>query len=361
MRILHTSAHFSPCIGGIERFVEELCNKLIDLGHTSDVLCLNKSYQSNEKLISYEKLGKINVYRVPFIDLEHYKIAPSVLKFIRNYDIIHIHGIGFFSDILTLTKIFHKKPLVLSTHGGVFHTKNISLLKKFYFNFLCKLKIYLINEVIAHSKNDKKLFSKISNPIFIPYAINFKDFVKKKKEKNSFLFVGRLTKNKRVDRLLEATSRLKNKTKDFKLYIVGDGNERLKLEEKCRELGLNDNVYFIGERTGKDILEYYSKSKYFLSASEFEGFGISVIEAMASGCIVIVNDIDVFKDFVINEGNGFLVNYSYPKKASEQIFNIMSMKNLSQISKNAENTAKEYDWENITKRIEKIYMNLVEQ
>lgn len=359
MKILQVYNHFYPCVGGIEKYIEDLCIHLIKFGHTSDVCCLNTCANSKEKLKPHERYKGIDIYRIHYKDFKYYKIAPKVLNIVKKYDLIHVHGLGFFLDFLTSTKGFHKKPLILSTHGGIFHTKKLMSLKKLYFHFWSKHRLDNVDRVIAMSKNDEKLFSKISRPIMIPYAIKLKDFVGKRKEKNSFLFVGRLSKNKRVDRLLEIAFHLKKKIPDFKLYIVGDGNERPMLEKKHEKLRLNDNVYFVGEKTGKPLLEYYSKSKFFLSASEYEGFGISVIEAMASECIVIVNDIEAFRNFVKDGENGFISNFSNPKEASELILNIRN-NDLSKISKNAKEKAKEYDWKNIIKRIEKIYMNLVE-
>lgn len=360
MRILHVYNHFYPCIGGIERYIEDLCLHLIKSGHTSDVCCLNTCGNSKKTLKPREKYKGINIHRIPYKDFKYYKIAPKVIKIAKKYDLIHVHGLGFFLDFLSATKRFHRKPLILSTHGGIFHTKKLVTFKKLYFHFWSKHRLNNVDRVIAMSKNDEKLFSKISRPVLIPYAINFEDFFTNKRiEKNSFLFVGRLSRNKRVDRLLEIAFHLKKKIPDFKLYIVGDGNERLMLEKKREKLGLKDNVYFIGEKTGKPLLEYYSKSNFFLSASEYEGFGISVIEAMASECIVIVNDIEAFRNFVKDGENGFIADFSNPKEASELILNIRN-KDLSKISKNAKEKAKEYDWKNIIKRIEKIYMNLVE-
>jgi alpha-1,3-mannosyltransferase len=362
MRILHVCNHFSPCIGGIEKYVEDLCNYLTEAGHVSDVVCLDKCPYSEKKLIFHEKIGKTNVYRLSFINLvrPYYQAAPSVLQFIKSYDVIHVHGVGFFNDIISTTKPLHKKPIIISTHGGVFHTKKITLIKNLYFNFWCRLTMKSANCVIAHSKNDEKLFTAISKPILIPYGIDFVSFSDKNNfTDKSFIFVGRFSKNKNVSKLLKVAYYLKNRVPDFRLYMLGDGNERLDLEKMCKKFKLEKNVFFLGEKTGKSLLEYYKKSTFFLSASKYEGFGISTLEAMASGCIVIVNDIEAFRNFVEKGKNGFLIDYSNPEKASEKIFEIMKRNDLEKISKNARELARTYDWKMLIKRIEKIYKEVI--
>src|SRR3989344_7788636 len=130
MKILHVSNQFLPCIGGIEKIIKSLCDFS---KNKNSVICLNKCKGSKKKLKKKEKIGKTEVNRLSFFDLNYYKIAPQILWKINNFDLICIHGLGFFSDYLIATKIIHNKPVLLVTHGGIFHTKKNNLLKQIYF------------------------------------------------------------------------------------------------------------------------------------------------------------------------------------------------------------------------------------
>lgn len=364
MKILHVYNHFTPCTGGIENQIDGLCRNLNGLGHESDVVCLNTCPNSREKLPKFGEYNGIKVYRLSYLNLRFYKIAPSVLKLARDYDIIHVHGLGFFSDFLVLTKFLHKKPLILSTHGGIFHTKSLYILKKIYFEGWCRFTLKKFDQIIAVSKKDLKLFSKISSKIvFIPNAVDIKDFanLKRESEKNSFLFVGRISRNKRIDNLINTFYFLKKKIPDVKLYIVGEDWEGLKkdLERLVETKDLKENVIFTGRIKDKEELyDYYSRTEFFVSASEYEGFGISVLEAMAAGSPVIVNDIDAFRELVRDSENGYLIDFSKYEEASTKILEVMK-KDLSKISINAKKTGGQYSWKKTIDEVMKVYNGII--
>ncbi|MDI6655306.1 MAG: glycosyltransferase family 4 protein [Candidatus Hydrothermarchaeota archaeon] len=358
MRILQVCNHFYPCIGGVERYVEDLCRNLIKLGHESDVVCLNTCAHTNEKLLKREEYDGIRIFRIPYINFKIYKLAPNVLNFLKNYDIIHVHSLGFFSDFLALTKFMHRKPLILSTHGGIFHTKAFSFLKFVYFNFWCRIILKKFDKIIADSRSDEKLFSVIApNAELIPNGIEVRDFkIQREAENNTLLYVGRISKNKRIDNLIETIAVLKDKMPDVKLYVIGEDWEGIlkDLKNLAKERNVENNVIFIGKIDKREeIAEYYSKAKFFASASEYEGFGISVLEAMAAGCVVIVNDIEAFREFIKDRENGFIVDYSN-KKAADIISELMH-RDLTTIGGEARKTAEVYDWKNTVKKIEKLY------
>lgn len=359
MRILHVCNHFYPCIGGIERYVEDLCKNLIKLGHESDVVCLDTCAYTHEKLLKQETYDGIKIFRIPYISFKIYKPSPGVLSFLKNYDIVHVHSLGFFSDFLALTKCMHKKPLVISTHGGIFHTKDFSSLKSVYFKLWCKHTLKKFDKIIADSRSDEKLFSTIiPNVELILNGIETADFkVVKKAEKNALLYVGRISKNKRVDNLIEVVAALKKDVPDVKLYIVGEDWEGLLsgFEGLARERKVEHNIAFVGKVDKREaVLEYYSKATFFVSASEYEGFGISVLEAMAAGCIVVINDISAFREFVNPGKNGFLVNFTDYESVATTLADLMR-KDLSEISKKAVETADMYDWKTVAKKIENVY------
>lgn len=363
MRVLQVCHHFHPCVGGIERHVEDLCLHLAADGHQADVLCLDTCHRG-EKLPPSGVHRGIRIRRIPYLDLGVYKIAPSVLRYTRDYDLIHVHGLGFFSDFLALTKPLHRKPLVLSTHGGIFHTQRLRALKGLYFRLWLRLLLRAFDKVVAVSEADKRLFSAVSsNVALIPNAIEVRDSPQSRRaEGNTFLYIGRFSRNKRLDNLLKTFSLLKHRLPDLKLYILGEdwGGIKGELEALVREGGLEGNVLFLGLiRDRAELWHYCSKARFFVSAAEYEGFGLALLEAMASGMVPIVNDIEAFRDLVKDGEEGFLIDYSDPKGAAEAILEIVG-KDPVGIAERARRRAEGYRWERVIKRFEELYRVVLE-
>lgn len=356
MRVLQVCHHFHPCIGGIERHVEDLCLHLMADGHQADVLCLNTCHRGGE-LPPKEVHRGIKVRRVPYLNLGIYKVAPLVLCYTGDYDLIHVHGLGFFSDFLALTKPFHRKPLVLSTHGGIFHTPALGHLKRLYFQGLSRLTLRAFERIIAVSRGDMELFSQVARRVeHIPNGVTLEGLSPRgERDGRTFLYVGRLSRNKRVERLLETFSRLKVLVPDFKLYIVGGDFEGLLpgLRTRARELGLEGRAEFVGEKDREGLLGYYSRAGFIVSASEYEGFGISILEGMAMGLVPILSDIRAHRDLV-EGGGGFLLDYSDPEGAAGAIASIVGQ-DLEGVRARARARAEECDWRKIVKRVENIY------
>ena len=148
MRILHVVRQFYPCVGGIEKYTLDLCRELISRGHVSDVVTLNRTFASKALLPPTDRYQEINIFRVPYFGPNRYKLAPGVLRFTKGYDLIHVHAIDFFVDFLALTKVWHRKPLVVSTHGGFFHSRWGWGFKKVFFNTVTRLSVKAADRVI---------------------------------------------------------------------------------------------------------------------------------------------------------------------------------------------------------------------
>lgn len=360
MRILHICNHFYPNIGGVEKYVYELCKNLNANGFDSDVLCFDREFKGS-KLRRHQVVEGIDIYRESSLNLKLYNISPAIWKHLKGYDIIHVHGLGFYFDFLASTRRIHGKPLVLSTHGGIFHTKRALFLKKIYFGLLARRLMKNVDAVFAHSLNDKKLFSRITekNKLFlVPYSIYYKDYqIRRRPVRNSMLFVGRVDRNKRIDNLFKVVAGIKEEIPNVKLLVVGAKLEG-SLKRMARDLGIMENVRFEGEKFGKALIRYYSRAALFVSASEYEGFGISVLEAMAAGCPVVVSDIEAFRNFVSNGKNGFITDFSDTETAVKVIESAFG-RNLEKIQRNAKLFAKAYDWKNTIKKTVGIYEKII--
>jgi alpha-1,3-mannosyltransferase len=321
MKILHFTNRFWPALGGVEDVINNLCIELRKKGHISDVLTINKV--DGRKLKAKDSKGKTKIFRIPFLDLKYYKISAIPFSLLKKYDIIHIHSLGFLSDMILLTKFIHKKKIIISTNGGIFHTKNISGLKSLYFYIIERLLLKNADKIIAISNNDKKKFDGITkNIVMIEPGFSAPE-PKGKKEKTTFLTVGRLSQNKNIERLIDVFAGLK---KDYKLEIVGRDFDNLlqTLKRKIKYNKLENKIKIITDADDLTLSKLYSKSEYFVSASKYEGFGIGGIEGMHYNCKAILNNIPTFKEFVKN-GSGSIIKFDN-KNASEELKNAIKQK-----------------------------------
>lgn len=346
MKILHVTNHFFPCIGGIEQHVLGLSQELTKRGHVSDVLCLNRC--SNGKLLPAQgRKGATNIMRVPFVNLKYYKVGKGILKHLEPYDVIHVHGLGYFFDLITATRSLHKKKIILSTHGGFFHTESLGRLKKIHFNTITKHTLKKVDQIVAVSGQDFKRFSQINrNVTYIPNGVDVRGFKKGKKAPNQFVYLGRMAQNKRLDRLIE-TFRLVTKSETATLYITGNDPEMIKVL-KAQAKGM-ENIVFTGTLQEREKRRLLSRSRYIISASEYEGFGISILEGMAAGCVPIVNAIPSLEGFGTA---GLCVDFSNPEKAARAIRRFMHHRVSG---KRARGQAKVFDWQRVMKQWERVY------
>ena len=123
MRVVHVVRQFPPSVGGLENFVISLAKQQQKQGLDVSILTLNRIKMDSKTVLSkHDVIEGIPVRRIGFVGSFRYPIAPGVLRQIADADIVHVHAVDFFCDFLALTRPLHRKPLVLTTHGGFFHT-----------------------------------------------------------------------------------------------------------------------------------------------------------------------------------------------------------------------------------------------
>ena len=361
---MHLSSRFWPCTGGVETHVMQLCESLLAEGIETMVVCLDRCPNSRERLPKSGTKNGVRVERLGFLDLGFYRIAPGAIGKTRGFDVVHVHGIGFFSDFFALMKPFHRKRLVLSTHGGIFHTQKNSFLKKIYFNFWCRLALIAFDRVIAVSAQDFETFRKIvpQKKIVLvenPVPVEMLSAIPRKARPNSFLFVGRLSKNKGLENLLDAFSELKKSRQDFSLKIAGGPFDLAKdeLEEMILKKGLEGRAEVLGAVSEKLLLQLYAGSEFFVSASEYEGFGISAVEAMAAGLVPVLNDIPAFREFVAEGKTGFIADFSSREKAAKKIGEALGLKKAERqaMGSAAKAFSRKFSWKNSLEKFEEAY------
>jgi glycosyltransferase involved in cell wall biosynthesis len=126
--------------------------------------------------------------------------------------------------------------------------------------------------------------------------------------KKVVLMVGRLVKVKRLDRLIKGLASVRERYPELRLVLVGDGPERMALQQLASDIGLGDSVIFAGHCDGSELYAWFTIGSVFVLTSEFEPWGAVVNEALVAGLPVLCSDRAGARVLIEDGRNGRVVN-----------------------------------------------------
>jgi alpha-1,3-mannosyltransferase len=363
IKILQIARQFFPSIGGIESVTLGLSKALKEVGYDCAVATLKYNFQSKEKLDSFEEVEGVPVYRFSHIGGRRYPIVPEVLKLVKDYDLLHIHAIDFFVDFINLTRFLHNKPIVVSTHGGIFHTRWNRIIKRIWFRTLTRASLGGVRWVVADSQHDMDLFRPIVLPgklKYIPNGVDIENLLilPRLTERGLLVGVGRMVENKRVDMILQAIAQLRLEFPYIHLVWVGSGSEEESLKKQAADLGLNENVQFMGLIPTPQRNSLLARAHLFVSAASYEAFGVSTIEALAAGAVPVVTRVGIHPEVIQTGQNGWLYSGGIDS-LTETLRQALKtdMDQISIMSELSRKKAQPYSWKSIVAEYVKLYEN----
>lgn len=230
-------------------------------------------------------------------------------------------------------------------------------------------RIQILHHYLVDFEKLHVIYPGIETGIFHPQKNSIDKKVNLKE--NAILTVSRLVPAKGIDRLLDALALLKNKT-SFHLYIGGDtleankSTEEINAEKRIKQLikkyKFEKNVTFIGMVPHDDLLPaYYRQASVFVLPARYEPFGLTTLEAMASGTAPIVSNVAGSKEVIIDGLNGYIVDPHDRKALAEHIQALLKNPKLNKkVSENAAFTVeKHYSWDKIVDQFIALYKNLI--
>ena len=345
MRILHVTPTFYPSVGGIQEVIFNLCKNLSNNGHVSDVAHISSNHD-----YAIELIDDFKVFRIPSYGSKFLFIAPRIFSLASEYDIIHLHDPQLLSLTINIRLFVKRKPIILSTHGGYHHTKNYKYYKYLHKKILLEKFLNFFSIVMASSKSDYLYFSKYTNKIaLVENGVNverFNKIVNKSVNPYRWIYWGRLASHKRIDKILDLVSFSQKSGYPVEIIICGDDfdSTKVKLMDRISILGLN-NASIINGLSNEILDKVISESGVYISASEYEGFGLTIIEALSSGLPVIARDIEPIRSF-LKYDNGLLLDFNGSELDDERILDFLYHlpENIKLYSINAINSVKSYDW-----------------
>jgi glycosyltransferase involved in cell wall biosynthesis len=337
-------------VGGAEKMILDLIDNIKDKVRIK-LFVIKKNYKSIYDLKTKE-LG-IKVYYLNHkIKVFSLMVAFKLKKLLDQYqpDIIHTHLKS--STYIYFYNLFNKSFIWIHT----MHTLpkiDTKVIRRFFFKPL-----YNKNRVklVAVSSNIKNAAIKVFRKTKIRVIYNGIDLEKFEYNPNvreiNLINVARMEYVKNHDYLLKEVSKLNKDLRINKLILIGDGKRKNHINALINKLKLK-NIIQIIPYTSK-VGQYLNKANIFILTSYYEGLPLAVIEAMASGLIVIASL--ALKDIIIDNYNGFLINLDEDELYLKLKDVINNLDKYEYIRKNAYKSAIEFNIKIMARKYLELYL-----
>ena len=367
--------------GGIERVVSMLANGLVKEYHVT-LLCIDTSapvdrsiynLDSNVQIIFtdvnqyyhkylhiFEKITKTIHQKTSLIDKNeklvtytyfnrHKKLLSNIKKIINENKFDYVIGANaFFSIILGMIKNDCESKMIGWQHSnyvsyfekkGYYYYKQDIIAKKYFKN---------LDNYVTLIDYDKQIIKEKMgiDAVVIPNPKSFTSSSKSKLKNKQFIATGRFVDAKGFDLLIDSFYLFSKKNKEWNLIIVGDGENKEQMASKIDEYNLSNRITL--HPFTKEVKELLLSSSVYLCSSRWEGFGLSVLEAMECGLPVISYNIPSMQE-MLNNTLDLLVNTGDITSYSEKMLEVAnySVQELTNIAKKNNQQLSKYEFDNI--------------
>ena len=361
MKILLLSDTFSE---HTEKWALGLANNGAEIGIFSFNRASYEWYHHPRITVFFEPEKSINAEST-LTKLAYLKYVTVLKKIIKHFkpDILHAHYATSYGLVGALSN-FH--PFIISSWGTdvmKFPNKNFVAKSILKYNFRKADLLCATSPTISDCIKD--VITK--DVTVVPFGVDVNDFSPRKVpslfQEGDFVLgsIKPLETLYNIDILIDSFIILKPKYPKLKLLIVGSGSSESELKEKVKKAEINDFVIFTGRIPFKEVSSYYNMIDVLVNISEYESFGVSVIEAMACEKPVVVTNVGGLRDIVKDETLGLKVevrNIDQTVKAIEELISNTDKYNAIAASSRT-HIIENYDWLTNLKQMEGIYAHLL--
>ena len=379
MRILQVNKFYAPYVGGVETVARQLAEGAVERGHQVRVLTCNHTVKS---ISQTEQIGGVEVWRAAsFGFLFNASISPTFPHLYRKAvewaDLVHFHSPSPVPELTHLAfGVSETTPVVVTFHADP-GTSRFKIISPMYTPVLRTL-LNRADRITATAPQNivrTDLLDAFEHKTdVIPLATEFEvdppteeertrhrhNLLGETGEEPIILFVGRLAYYKGLSYLLRAMQNI-----EAQLIIVGDGELRGDLEEKTRELGVENRVRFEGYVPDEDLSTYYRAADIFVlsSIAAIEAFGIVQLDAMAHGLPVVNTNLPTGVPFVSqHEETGLTVEPEDSQALSDAISRLVHDREYRrELGQKATSRAEEFTEEKMVDRYDEMYAKLMDQ
>lgn len=321
---------------------------------------VEKNYEKEIQIMGgkVHKLGDISLLNI----IEYRKILRELFKK-NNYQIIHSHVPNLSFIYFDIAKKYGTEKLILHSHSTKYSSSKIKSMRNYV---TCKLALNKADVYWACSKKAGEfLYGSQRDFSVIKNSINYKEFKFNSKkrilirnkmnlcDKTVFGHVGRMEKEKNHEFLINIFEKIHKKDKNTLLILVGDGSLKQRLISLVKDKKIENSVIFLGVRN--DIADLMQGMDSIIFPSEFEGLGITLVEAQVNG-LPVFGSSNIPKEVDISKSVSFIDLSKSSDEWANQILNEIKYK--ERIEKEFEEN-NEYDSLEVSKDLKTNYERLV--
>lgn len=364
-----------PTFGGSGVVATELGKALAQSGHEIHFITYSQPSRLdflNENLFYHE----VDIRTYPLFEYPPYELAlaSKMVSVVKNekLDLLHVHYAIPHASAAYMAKQILKTQGIVMPVVTTLHGTDITLVgKDASYEPVVTFSINESDGVTAVSKDLREQtyeFFNITKDIeVIPNFIDLEKFKKQKKDHfkkaicpNDEALIVHISNFRKVKRIGDVVEIFRNIRREIpsKLLMIGDGPERSGAEAQCRELGICEDVRFLGKLEA--IEEVLSVADLFLMPSEKESFGLAALEAMACEVPVISSNAGGIPELNINGVTGFMSPIGDVSDMTKNALFILDKDNLPRFKENALKRAKEFDISRILPLYENYYQKVMD-
>ncbi len=225
-------------------------------------------------------------------------------------DIVNTHYLtshGFLGALVK--KVSFKKYLLVSSAWG--SDIMVTPQKNYLYRWLTRFVLNTSDIVTSDALVMSAIIQKLTPAKVLTFSFGLQEmpeFEGEEKDSNLFFSNRALSENYNIDKVIYLFQRLTSNNNSAHLVIGNSGNKEDALQQLVARLGLEQKVTFIGFMTQQDQTEYYRRSMFYFTLPTSDTTSVSLLEAMAWGCIPIVSDIPANLEWIEDGINGIVVN-----------------------------------------------------
>lgn len=347
----------------------DLARAQVRAGHDVTVVTLDRDVAriNSARLPAKSVEAGVRIVRLPGFGSNRFAVTTRpdrLARLVRGSDAVHLHDLRFHIALVAAISRLARHRTFLHSHGFIFHTAKWRRVKQVVFRgYYAPVLQATQTHVLCSSEADMALLRSVapavaSRGIVLPNGVELEPFLRVTGVPvgGRIVVIGRVVESKGIDRLLRALALVTEIPWHLALHGAVETRERERLTSIAQALGVESQLQFAREYATADEPHLLASASLAAFPSRGEGFGIGLLDAMASGVPVLASDLPAHRQLLAASSSA-IVDFERPELTADRLRGLLRMAPAERDRHCAElrQRARSFDVSNVVARIDEIY------